>query len=178
MSDVFPYQRDVGPVDEFTIRVVLAGGSPGADPFGTVTDPPATLPADATAATMIALLKAIANKNFTIDGSNTTISLAVDDLERLLDRNVATITAVNATVGSGASIELIVAGAKDFLFLMNTDPNGRIHWAWGRDATTADPFLVKDGLGILQYLKPNAIPNESLNIIGDAAGIKYSLQHG
>ena len=48
---------------------------------GGLTDTPAALPADATAASVIALLKAIANKQFTIDGDIGNIDMNTDDLE-------------------------------------------------------------------------------------------------
>jgi len=106
-----PFQRDVGPVDSKTLRVTLAGAGLGLGPtpFGLETDLPAAAPADATAATMIALLKAILNKNFEIRGDTVNIDMNTDDLEARIGDDDGNIIAALPTTDP-ASLNALLRG--------------------------------------------------------------------
>ena len=108
-----PYSRDAGPVDENTMRIVMAGGSAI---FGDPTDLPAATPTDATAESIIALLKAIANKNFNIDATNATLVLQTDDLENFTRPcNPEIKPAQLIAPGNGAAIDTLLGNLHKFV---------------------------------------------------------------
>lgn len=100
-----PVQRDTDQALLFKIcRAVLGiGTTSGTGALGSQADLPANSPADITDATAIALLKAILNKNFTIDATNSNINLNVDELEAGIGfrNNVFNPTQQDSTVDTG-----------------------------------------------------------------------------
>ena len=100
-----PVQRDTDQALLFKIARAVLGieATGGIGSLGAQADLPANSPADITNASAIALLKAILNKNFTIDATNANINLNVDELEEGIGfkNNTFNVAEQDSTVDTG-----------------------------------------------------------------------------
>jgi hypothetical protein len=128
VSGTDPFQRDSGPVDEYTMRVALGADASG--PLGTTTDAPLAdgVQASAAAASIVALLKTIVNNTDDIEvtlENNGTIEVAVDELENAIGRIAENIKITNPDAAS-ASLNSLTRGTLQTLLNILNSQNGTV----------------------------------------------------
>jgi len=104
------FQRGTGEVDQKTLRVALGGGSlasPGS-PMGSQDDAPATTPTSTTEATMISLLKKIANASSSVELAGD-LYVTQDEVESALGRIAENLKVIDPDAAS-ASLNSLLRG--------------------------------------------------------------------
>jgi hypothetical protein len=167
--------KGAGASEANTQRVISASDDPLKVVTGNQSDAPASAPADTTEASVIALLKAILNKNFDIQSDTVNIDMNTDDLEARIGDDDGAVTAANPAANPASLNALLRGWWANYQVVAGFENTAPTALPATAAATTAMQLLKTLANG--EYSKPPITSGATLAVVGAATSFNLDVEY-